>query len=305
MTIAIANAPCSWGIYQLADAAGTPFGSILDEIADAGYEGTELGPYGFYPTDVSALKDALAQRRIALPAGSAKEPYHVRSAHAEILDRSRRTCTLISGVGAAYLVILGGGAEARLATAGNSERALRLRSDEWSAFRDGIHAVARMAKDEFGITPVLHPHAGSYVEFEDEIARAIDDLDDGLVQLCIDTGHCAYAGVDPIKLFCDNAARTPYFHFKNVDGAVLAMVRREQIPLGLAVKAGVFCPLDRGIVDFPALVKALNEAGYSGWGCVEQDCDIAGGREPLQDARESFRYLTSLGLGSATVGVPQ
>ena len=39
-----------------------------------------------------------------------------------------------------------------------------------------------------GLRPVVHPHAGGYIEFEDEVERLVDDMD---VDLCIDTGHFA------------------------------------------------------------------------------------------------------------------
>src|SRR5213080_4234850 len=63
--IRVGNAPVSWGVYE-ADRPNPPFGRILDEIAGAGYQGTELGPYGYLPTDASALARELESRRLGL-----------------------------------------------------------------------------------------------------------------------------------------------------------------------------------------------------------------------------------------------
>jgi len=298
MPIRLANAPCSWGLYQLSDTVGIAYERILDEIARSGYTGTELGPYGFFPTEPVRLKDALQSRGLSLPAGSAKEPYHVREARPGILERVRRTCMLLRDVGAEFVVILGGGADARLRTAGRSDAAARLDASDWTTFCEAVMMVGKLAKEEFGLTAVLHPHAGSYVEFADEVARALDNLDPAYVGLCIDTGHCAYAGIDPIRLFSDHVARTSYFHFKNVDGTILVQARRNGTDLPSAVKGGVFCPLDRGLVDFAELARTLDRRGFSGWATIEQDCDVAAGGDPFHDARESFAFLRGLGLTS-------
>jgi inosose dehydratase len=301
MSIKLANAPCSWGIYQLSDGKGIACESILDAVSRTGYGGTELGPYGFYPVDSKRLQAELSQRGLSIPAGSAKEPYHMAGALPEAMERVRKTLTVLRGVGAHYIVILCGGVSDRPLTAGRPEAAVRLDPSQWGVFRAGVTAVARMAKEEFGITAVLHPHAGSYVEFSDEIDRAMDELDPELVSLCIDTGHCAYAGVDPVALFETYRQRAVYFHFKNVDGATLDHVRNNRIGLAEAVRSGIFCPLDRGIVDFDRLTAALRKSGYSGWACIEQDHDLASGvGDPTRDAQDSYDFLARIGLAAAS-----
>ena len=55
--IKIANAPCSWGVLEFdleGKAAG--FEQVLDEISETGYEGSELGDWGFRPTVPADLK---------------------------------------------------------------------------------------------------------------------------------------------------------------------------------------------------------------------------------------------------------
>ena len=54
--IKIANAPCSWGVLEFESKTASPgYRQVLDEMAQAGYAGTELGDWGFMPTDPQAL----------------------------------------------------------------------------------------------------------------------------------------------------------------------------------------------------------------------------------------------------------
>ena len=64
MNVQIGSAPDSWGVWFPEDDKQVPFDRFLDEIAEAGYEYTELGPYGYLPTDVGKLKDELQKRNL-------------------------------------------------------------------------------------------------------------------------------------------------------------------------------------------------------------------------------------------------
>ena len=145
-----------------------------------------------------------------------------------------------------------------------------------------IAELARIAADH-GLMGLLHPHSASYVEFADEIDRALADLDPALVGICADTGHLAYAGVDPIAFYRRHHARTPYSHFKNVDGAARERALADELEFFQAISAGVFCGLPDGVVDFRDLKIALEETGYDGWATIEQDNDPRQGGDPLAE----------------------
>ncbi|NIA14590.1 MAG: xylose isomerase, partial [Nitrospiraceae bacterium] len=51
--IQVGNAPCSWGSLEFEGLDGEPIGyaRMLDELVETGYRGTELGDWGFMPTD--------------------------------------------------------------------------------------------------------------------------------------------------------------------------------------------------------------------------------------------------------------
>ena len=48
----VGNAPCSWGMLENQDKSkAIQFNQMLDELVETGYTGTELGDWGFMPTD--------------------------------------------------------------------------------------------------------------------------------------------------------------------------------------------------------------------------------------------------------------
>ncbi len=65
--IAVANAPCSWGVLEFESKTASPgYAKVLDEIAASGYAGTELGDWGFMPSDPGLLRDELQRRHLAM-----------------------------------------------------------------------------------------------------------------------------------------------------------------------------------------------------------------------------------------------
>jgi inosose dehydratase len=291
MNLRLATGPVSWGV-DFADAPGNPpWRTVLDEIAQSGFRGTELGPVGYLPTDPAQLEAEIGGRGLIVGGSFVFQPLHDRAQRSAVLAVTRRTCAAIEGAGGGFLVVLDLVSAERAATAGRSGDARRLDEREWEDLVAGVRAVAAVAM-EFGLRPVFHPHAGSYVEFEDEIARL---LASDPIELCIDTGHSAFAGIDPVQLFLRHADRVPYLHLKDVDAGVLADVRAREHDFWAAIRAGAFVPLGEGMVDFPRLADALEEVGFDGWATVEQD-RVPGSGSALRDVIRSRRYLAGLGL---------
>jgi inosose dehydratase len=233
---------------------------------------------------------------LALTAGHLFEPFHDPDEHEAIMAQARRVCRALAGQGVARLVVIDHVTPERGRTAGRADAASRLDRDEWADMMKGFREVAALAKGEFGVAACLHPHAACFVEFRDEIDRAMDDLPADLVGLCIDTGHSAYAGVDPVGLLRDYGDRVTHLHFKDVDPANRERVVRDGVEFDAAVAQGVFCPLGRGMVDFAAFRRALEDVGYAGWGSIEQDVDPGGNGDPLADAQASLAFLRESGI---------
>jgi inosose dehydratase len=303
VTVRLATGPVSWGVDFADSPSNPPWPDVLDDIGRSGFRHLELGPVGYLPEDPRVLRAELERRGLRASGSFVFQPLYERARLSEILATTRRTCAAIAAAGGRFLVVIDLVTPERSATAGRSGVARRLELHGWQALVDGVRAVAAVASLEFGLRPLFHPHAGSHVEFEDEIERLLAALPPRTIELCLDTGHCAYAGIDPVRLYRRHAARIPYLHLKDVDPGVHARALADGMDFWKAVSAGVFCPLGLGCVPFPALVRELTERGFDGWATVEQDRDARRPGPALADVIAGRTYLESIGLAQAA-GVP-
>jgi inosose dehydratase len=159
-----------------------------------------------------------------------------------------------------------------------------------------IRAIADIAWHQYGIRAVIHPHAGGYIEFADELARLVDDIRDEVAGLCLDTGHLYYAGMDPVASLRTYAHRLDYLHFKDIDPVVFDQVLNERIRFFAACARGVMCPIGRGVIGYPALHSLVHELGYVGCITVEQERDPRNAGSSLDDVAASRAYLARSGF---------
>jgi len=293
----LGNAPTSWGVEKEIVTTRPSWESFLDDVRDCGYLGTELGPLGFLPTDPGELSAALKERGLSLTAGYVMGPLHTEEGAAELLGEARETVPLIAEAGAEHLVVIGGIPPERAATAGRSQAAPRLSADAFERQLETIAEIAALAARS-GIKAGVHPHAGSYIEFADEVERVLKATDPGLVGLVLDTGHALYGGIEPAEAIRNFADRLTYVHLKDVHPTVLARARHEELGFWDAYRAGVFCVLGTGANDFGLIRAALEDVGYDGWLTVEQDADPSGASDPRRDAVASLVFLRSAGLAA-------
>ncbi|HRM74268.1 MAG TPA: TIM barrel protein, partial [Paracoccus sp. (in: a-proteobacteria)] len=163
-----------------------------------------------------------------------------------------------------------------------------------------IRAIARTARDEFGVRAVIHPHAGGHIEFADEIARIAADVPADEAGFCIDTGHSLYSGMDPLQVLGTYWDRIDYIHFKDIDAATYADVMSRRIRFFDACAEGVMCPIGRGVIDYPAIHAFLIERGYAGFITVEQERDPRNAGGSLADVKASRDYLKSVGFSATS-----
>jgi inosose dehydratase len=206
----------------------------------------------------------------------------------DALSVARRTCRAIASAQGSVLVIIDRPSGERAATAGRPEASKRPDGASWSAMLHAIDRIAAMGRS-FGLRAAVHPHAGSYLEYDDEIERFVADSD---VDLCLDTAHLAYSGAVSHEAIARYADRLAHVHLKDVDGVVLERVRQEEIGFREAVELGIFCPLGRGVVELGAVLSALAGARYQGFATIEQD-RVAGSGSPLQELAESVAALAA------------
>ena len=294
MTVTLANAPCSWGV-DYADEPGNPApDDVFAGIARAGYRHAELGPYGYAPTDPGALGALLGAHGLGLVGGFLFEPMHDPDAHDAIRLKARALVPLLAAAGGRVLVLIDHTSPGRERTAGRSAEAERLDDARHGAMAMLLDELGTLAADR-GVAAVLHHHAASFVEFEDEIERTLGALGDH-VGLCVDTGHAAYAGLDPTGLIERWGPRVRHLHLKDIDPAVHARALRERVGFDEAVGRDVFVPLGEGVVDFGAFASALERADYRGHATIEQDIspDPAAPERPVAAARASRAFLASV-----------
>ena len=143
---------------------------------------------------------------------------------------------------------------------------------------------------------VIHPHAGGYIEFADEIRRIAKDVPQETAGFCIDTGHAFYAGMDPVGALEEFSDRLDYIHFKDIDARKFADVMGCRIRFFEACAEGVMCPIGRGAIDYPAIRSLLDSIGYEGFISVEQERDPKNAGGSLAEVKASRDFLSSVGF---------
>jgi inosose dehydratase len=249
--IRVANAPVSYGAFELTVGVlpNVPSADrVLDAIAAAGYEGTELGPPGYLGRG-DELRENLAARGLELAGAFVPLCFEERDLTA--LDE---TLDLLEGTRAKPV----------LADAG-PRRDIQAR-----ALHDGVTRAAARARGR-GFEPTFHHHMGTAVQTRAEVERLLEATDVGLL---LDTGHLLAAGADPIEALRDWRDRIDHLHVKDVRLDVLDEAR----DWDEAWRAGVFCELGTGDVDLATFFAEL--AGYDGWLVVEQDWVPRPGDDP-------------------------
>ncbi len=295
MNIKLGTAPDSWGVWFAHDAKQTPWQRFLDEVAEAGYEWIELGPYGYLPTDVQTLRAELNQRSLKVVANAVGE--HVlenESAWPALEKEVSAAGELLAALGASFLVLIDGPYSD---VQGQPLAPRSLDESSWKRLIDSTHRVADLVRSRFGLRLLFHPHAETHVEYESQIEKLLQDTDPARVNLCFDTGHHAYRGGEPVAFMRKHHARIPYLHLKSVDQNVQRKVEAERVPFASAVAMGVFCEPSKGAVDFIAFRDLLREIDYDGFAIVEQDMYPAPFDKPLPIAKRTRDYLREIGMG--------
>jgi inosose dehydratase len=307
--IRLANAPCSWGTIEFESGLEQRIGyaQMLDELRASGYVGTELGDWGFMPTEPTALAGQLGQRNLEMAGGFVPVAFRDPATHAEGEARALRTAELLRQVSASQrhppLIVLADEScsdPVRTGEAGRVQPDQGLSDADWATFAAGVERIARAVRQATGLRSAFHPHCAGFVETPAETARLLELTDPRLVGLTFDTGHVAYGSgrddpqaiLDCLDQFGD---RVWHVHFKDCDPSIAARARAERWDYHRAIRQGLFCELGHGLVDFPAVLDRLRARDYRGWIVVEQDV-LPGLGTPLQSAARSRAYLANLGL---------
>ena len=295
MKVTIGSAPDSWGVWFPSDPKQTPWERFLDEVAEAGYEWVELGPYGYLPTDLSVLTPELERRRLQVSGSFLMRHLEDEQDWPATQEELHKVGRTLAALGARFLILIDdiySDYETGFLT-----RPGRLDDDAWKRLIETTHQIARIARQQYDLQLVFHPHAETHVEYEDQIERLLSDTDPAIVSLGLDTGHHAYRGGDPVAFMRKHHERIPYLHLKSVDADIQKEVEAEKIPFAKAVGMDMFCEPAKGVVDFEAFRDVLKEVDYEGWAIVEQDMYPAPFDKPFPIAKRTRDYLRQIGIG--------
>lgn len=289
-----ACAPDSWGVLDYPGPSwNQSYEKMLDEMVAAGYTGTELGPYGFFPTDAKVLKPQLDRRKLNL-LGSFVPVVLSDPASAEIaVAHIRKVGDLLSNLKAPFLVLADAQSEERNRLSGRVPRdgSAGLTPAQWKNVARVVEEAAKVSAD-FGLDLVFHPHIATYVETPEECERFFDVTSHTGIGLCLDTGHCEYGGGDTVTEAAKFASVLRFLHIKDVDKKILEEARWRKLTFEQAIEEKVFTIIGQGSVDFPGLFQLLDKNQYSGWMVIEQDVKFgATVIPPAESVAASLRYL--------------
>jgi inosose dehydratase len=285
MTIRFGVSPIAWTNDDMPElGAETAVETVLDDAAEIGFEGVELG--GKFPRGADAVRALLAPRRLDLIGGWYSTNLLTRSAEAEIAALQPHLA-LLKAMGSPVFIA----AETSNAIHGDRIRPLtetpRLAPADWPGFGERLGAVADHARSQ-GLKFAYHFHLGTVVQGQDDLDRFIAATPQH-VGLVVDTGHAALGGIDAAALIRRHPARVVHVHAKDVRRPVFDGVRAGRRSFLDGVLAGMFTAPGDGDLDFAPVLRALADIGYGGWIVIEAEQD-----PKLADPRVYSR----LGLGT-------
>jgi inosose dehydratase len=288
----IAGAPITWGVD------GSPgWGFLMDrervlgEMQQIGLSATELGPDGYLAEDAEELQDLLDRYELDLVGGFIPAVLYRRDLVSENLAYIDRAATTLASAGAPVMVF---GPDSHHA---GYDLQINLTDEEWNTFFAGLERTIEIASG-YGLRTALHPHWGMAVVDESHVSRV---LECSSVDLCVDTGHLALAGADPVEIARIASGRVGHVHLKDLDEGLAGEVRSGELAFRQAVIDGLFLPLGDGTVDIRGFVTTLEANGYEGWYVIEQDVVLDAepepGEGPIIAAKQSFAFLEGIADG--------
>jgi len=279
----LAGAPISWGVCEVPGwGRMLPPERVLAEMASLGLSATEMGPVRHGLGLVGAFVPVVL--------------------HQPSLDQARavldEVMPLMTALGGEVLVA------AAVTDAAWSPR-VPLEAADWRRLWENLETIREQAA-KAGLGLALHPHAGTLVETAEDIDAV---LGRGEPDWCLDTGHLAIGGTDPVEFARSHAERIVHVHLKDVDMGLAEQVRSGKLSLVEATRLGLFRALGDGDASIDEVVGELDHHGYERWLVLEQDTTLTGeeppvGRGPVLDVQRSIDYLATLAPANGG-GIPK
>jgi inosose dehydratase len=293
-SVRLAGAPDSWGVWFAEDPRQPPPNRFLDEVVQAGYKATELGPWGYLPTDPDRLKSELQSRGLELCGVTSIAPLEDESNWPQLEAEVRAVAKLATSFGVQHYVLIDNPYGDLMTGELLDDR--ELDPKRWKSLVNTVTSIGEWVKRDWNLQLVFHSHADTHVETEAQLERLLDDTPADAVSLCLDTGHHNYCGGDAVAFARKHADRIRHLHLKDVDPGLRRQVAEQNIPFAVAVGQGVFVEPGKGTIDFAKLRDVLRDVGYGGWAVVEQDMYPVALDKPLPIAQRTRKHLVEAGF---------
>ena len=294
-----ASAPINWGIESANDPDNPKPDVVLRAIADAGYDGVELGPFGYFGDSTTEIAKRLEETGLEAVAMWTNIPLdEALSSHT--LENLILTFRHLSELGVDHLIV------SDLITPERMEIVGRVGQfpERWWTEQDWDQVSGTLGQistqgEAHGVEIAVHPHVGGHIETGDEFVNLIKAIEGMSINLCIDTGHLIIGGAEPIGILEAHAHRVTHLHAKDVDAALLSRLQAGTIHYREAVGQGLYCDLGDGIIDWRGYRSALIDSDYSGWVVAEQDRLLSpGDQAPFDSNAKNLTFLEHLLLSN-------
>jgi len=287
--VKLATAPVNWNSPDVPEyRPRTPYPQLLEEMEVAGYTATEWATE--MPKDPAVLAADLRAHGLRLLGGFVGLELRTATKRNQEIQKGVEIGMFFQSLGGSFLIAADSGDPRRVKEAGHVDPAGGLTAAQWDSLGGGLNDLAAALKSA-GIQLVFHNHVGTYVETEAETSQLLNATDASLVGWCLDCGHLAYGGGHTLRMLEKYGHRVGYVHIKDVDGKILQKSHEEGWSFHDALRRFIFTPLGEGVVNIPAVVRALQDHQYDGWLVIEQDTTP---QNPTDVARENRLYLERL-----------
>lgn len=289
--ITIGTAPDSWGVWFPSDPEQVPPDVFLHEVAEAGYEWIELGPYGYLPSDAAKLSEQLDEYGLGVLAGTVFEHLHRSDSWDDVWTQVTNVAALTQAVGGKHIVVIPD--VWRHHKTGEPVENRDLTGEQWKQKTSGLDELGRRILSEYGLNVQFHSHADSHVGYQPDIERFLESTNPDWVNLCFDTGHIAYYGGDCLELIEKYPDRIGYLHLKQVNPQVIEQVLDKDLSFPEAVRMGAMIEPPLGVPEMPALLEAVSALDRDIDGIIEHDLYPCSPDLPLPIAKRTKAYLSS------------